>query len=166
MNHYIKYDNHRRRMLHLHWNSPDPIHAAFHLTDRPWAAFSRALNWDAYSKAYNELQFGRVIRVRATIHLTEPVTMAVQAVRFERSPVPVDALLVRPVGYASDCPKPGSDDTIREWFSLARSVAAGRAPIQALSGFMEDRLNDPWTALATDSPLELFERLYPEGGLR
>lgn len=55
--------------------------------------------------------------------------------------------------------QPGEPEAFTELLSLARSVAAGHAPAEAILGLIEDRFQHPWSLLATDNPLSCLETL-------
>lgn len=46
---------------------------------------------------------------------------------------------------------------VSELLSLARSVAAGRAPKEAIVGWMEDNLPHPWSLLASEDSSSFFK---------
>lgn len=145
------YDTNRRRYLHC-WFNPSGVRFDFfwnskHLGPRV------ALNWFADcrlnipGKAHHievrvspGFDAGCVTRVNVCKQATDDEWM------YETLP---DPLVLGP----------GEPALFTELLSLARSIAAGRAPKDAILGLIEDRFPHPWSLLATDNPLSCLEKL-------
>ena len=149
----VEYDQHRRRYLTLRvrgdgeWNCPERYEAYFVFNPKAPTVPYVVAHWSA-PYGYPGVQHdGHASMVWLAIYPT-------------RRRVEVSCFVGNGCASARYRLK-GDPARWLELLSVARQVAARRAPEIGILGFIEDNLPAPWDILATAAPLCLFRALSP-----